>query len=64
MDEVRIVRRRTHIWPVIIAVVILALVIAFVLFMNRGADATRDIGWNGLMEWPLHVVNGGTYGTA
>ena len=64
MDEVRIVRKRTHVWPVVIAVVILAAVIAFVLFLNRGADATRDLGWNGVMEWPLEAAHGGDYGIA
>jgi hypothetical protein len=64
MDEVRIVRKRTHVWPVVIAVVILALVIAFVLFMNRGADSTRDLGWNGVIEWPIEAAPGGGYGIA
>ena len=36
MDEVRIVKRRTHIWPVIIALIVLALVIAYVLFGMSG----------------------------
>jgi uncharacterized integral membrane protein len=51
MDEVRIVRKRTHVWPVVIALVILALVIAFVFFMNHGPANT--VGWNGMMHWPL-----------
>jgi hypothetical protein len=38
MDEVRIVRRRTHIWPLVIAVIVLALVIAYVFFVNRPAQ--------------------------
>ena len=62
MDEVRIVRRRTHVWPVVIAVVILALVIAFVLFINRAP--TSDVGWNGIMQWPLEAAQGGDYGIA
>jgi hypothetical protein len=48
MDEVRIVKHRTHIWPVIIALVVLALVIAYVLFaMNGPAGQT---GWNDVRE--------------
>jgi len=46
MDEVRIVRRRTYIWPIVIAVVVLALVLAYVLFFNRTGGET--IGWNGI----------------
>jgi len=49
MDEVRIVKKRTHVWPIVIAVVILALVVAYMLFMNNGAG--RDVGWNGVMDW-------------
>ena len=32
MDEVRVVRRRTYIWPVVIAIIILAIVLAWALF--------------------------------
>jgi hypothetical protein len=63
MDEVRIVRRRTHVWPVVIAVVVLALVIAFVLLMNEGAT-TNDLGWNGVIEWQAAAAQGGEYGFA
>ena len=64
MDEVRIVRRRTHVWPVVIAVVILALVIAFVLLMNKGASTNNNIGWNGVIEWQAAAAQGGEYGFA
>jgi hypothetical protein len=44
MDEVRIVRHRTHVWPVIIAVIVLALVIGYVFFAKRGPAS--QVGWN------------------
>ena len=44
MDEVRIVKHRTHIWPVIIALVVLALVIAYELFAMNGPAG--QVGWN------------------
>jgi hypothetical protein len=44
MDEVRIVKHRTHIWPVIIALVVLALVIAYVFFTINGPS--NQVGWN------------------
>ena len=44
MDEVRIVRHRTHIWPVVIAVIVLALVIAYVFFGRSGP--AEQVGWN------------------
>jgi len=46
MDEVRIVKHRTHIWPVIIALVVLAIVIGYVLFAMNGP--ANQVGWNGL----------------
>ena len=46
MDEVRIVKHRTHIWPVIIALVVLALVIGYVLFAMNGPSG--QVGWNDL----------------
>ena len=55
MDEVRIVRKRTHVWPVVIAVVLLALVIAFVLFMNHTGGS---VPWNGTMQWPVDAADG------
>ena len=44
MDEVRIVRHRTHVWPVIIAVIVLAIVIGYVFFAKRGPAS--QVGWN------------------
>jgi len=46
MDEVRIVKHRTHIWPVIIALVVLAIVIGYVLFAMNGP--ANQVGWNEL----------------
>ena len=54
MDEVRIVRKRTHVWPVVIAVVVLALVIAYVFFMNH--PGFGNTGWNGIMQWPVEAA--------
>jgi hypothetical protein len=48
MDEVRIVKHRTHIWPVIIALVVLALVIGYVLFAMNGPSG--QVGWNELLR--------------
>lgn len=43
MDEVKIVRHRTHVWPVIIAIIVLALVIAYVFF--AGSGPANQVGW-------------------
>jgi hypothetical protein len=39
MDEVQIIKRRTHIWPIVIALIVLALVIAYALFWSGGPAA-------------------------
>ena len=44
MDEVRIVRHRTHIWPVLVALIVLALVIGYVFFAKGGPAS--QVGWN------------------
>jgi len=43
MDEVRIVRHRTQLWPVIVALIVLALVIGYVFFAKRGPAS--QVGW-------------------
>ena len=49
MDEVRIVRRRTHVWPIVIALVVLVLVIAYA-FSTMNSAGSLDIGWLGHLE--------------
>jgi hypothetical protein len=44
MDEVRIVRHRTHIWPLILAIILLAIVIGYVFFSERGP--AKQVGWS------------------
>jgi hypothetical protein len=44
MDEVRIVRHRTHIWPLILAVILLAIVIGYVFFAKSGP--AKQVGWS------------------
>lgn len=44
MDEVRVVRRRTYVWPVIIALIILAIVIAWAFF-GLNVDTEPQLGW-------------------
>jgi hypothetical protein len=44
MDEVRVVRRRTYIWPVVIAIIILAIVIAWALF-GMNVETEPEFGW-------------------
>ena len=52
MDEVRIVRRRTYVWPVLIAVILLALVLVYVVFFNRPPTG-QPLGLNGVVPFSL-----------
>lgn len=48
MDEVRVVRRRTHIWPIVIAIIVLAIVIAWAFFAMDAAQT--ELGARPVME--------------
>ena len=58
MDEVRIVRHRTHVWPVILALILLALVIGYVFFAKRGPAS--QVGWNQDQGWSAPALAGNT----
>jgi len=58
MDEVRIVRHRTHVWPVLIALIVLALVIGYVFFAKRGPAS--QVGWNQDRGWSAPAMAGTT----
>ena len=59
MDEVRIVKHRTHVWPVIIALIVLALVIGYVWFAMTGPAS--QVGWS---ELPRVIGAGAPAATA
>ena len=54
MDEVRIVKHRTHIWPVIIALIVLAIVIGYVLFAMNGPS--KQVGWSEVEGFRLQAA--------
>jgi hypothetical protein len=58
MDEVRIVRQRTHIWPVIIALIVLAIVLGYVFFAKSG-PANTQVGWNDVRSGFSQTVRSG-----
>ena len=62
MDEVQIVRKRTHIWPIVIALIVLALVIAYAIFAVGGGTRS-EVGWNGVVHWEISA-NGDVDGIA
>ena len=46
MDDVRVVRRRSYVWPVVIAIVVLALIIAWALFgLGTDVGPRDEFGW-------------------
>lgn len=54
MEEVRIVRRRSRLWiAIVIAIIVVALIVAFVLFNNR--LPLGNTSWNGIVRYPVAV---------
>ena len=56
MDEVRVVRRRTHIWPIVIALIILAIVVVWAFFAMDAAQT--EIGARSVLEMESAAVIG------
>jgi hypothetical protein len=53
MDETDVIRKRTHVWPVVVAIIVLGIVIAYAFFsLNGGVRADPEpTVWNGQMRW-------------
>jgi hypothetical protein len=49
MDEITVVRRRSRVWPIVIALIVVALIALAVLWM-MGNQPVVDIGWNQVLE--------------
>jgi hypothetical protein len=44
MEEIAIVKKRSRVWPILIALVVLALITAAVFFATDGGSLMREIG--------------------
>ena len=57
MEEITIVRRRTRIWPILIALVVLALIVLAVFWL-MGTPPATDVGSNEFIELGRRSMNG------
>jgi hypothetical protein len=57
MEEIAIVRKRTHIWTALLVVLLLAVIVLAVVWL-MGNEARTDVGWNGLVEFGRRSTDG------
>jgi len=57
MEEIAIVRKRSHVWTALLIILLLAAIVLAVLWF-MGSDVRTDIGWNGLIEVGRGNING------
>jgi uncharacterized membrane protein YcaP (DUF421 family) len=57
MQEITIVRRRTRLWPILIALLVLALIVLAVLWL-MGSQPVTEVSWNELIELGRRSTNG------
>jgi peptidoglycan/LPS O-acetylase OafA/YrhL len=57
MQEITIVRRRTRIWPILIALLVLALIVLAVLWL-MGSQPVTDVSRNELIELGRRSTSG------
>ena len=49
MDEIAIVKKRTRVWPIVMAILLLVLV-ALAVWWFMGGTTQTDFGWNQVIE--------------
>jgi hypothetical protein len=57
MEEIAIVRKRSHVWMALLVILLLAVIVLAVLWL-MGGDARTDVGWNGIIELGRRSING------
>ena len=59
MEEIAIVRRRSRVWPIVLAILLLV-VIALAAIWLTGNRPSSDIGWNEVIELGRRNFSGTT----
>ena len=57
MEEITIVRKRSHIWTVLLVILLLVAIAIAVLWLT-GSDVTNDVRWNDVIELGRRSING------
>jgi hypothetical protein len=57
MEEISIVRKRSRLWVVLIAIVLLAVIVLAVLWL-MGNQGTTNIGWNDFIDVGRRSISG------
>jgi hypothetical protein len=59
MEEITIVRKRSRLWPILIALIVLAAIVLAALWL-MGREPAADFGWNGFIEIGRRIQSGTT----
>ena len=57
MEEITIVRKRSHVWTALLVILLLAVILLAVVWL-MGSDARTDVGWNEIIEFGRRTING------
>ena len=57
MEEITIVRKRSHVWTALLVILLLAVILLAVLWL-MGSDVRTDVGWNEIIEFGRRNING------
>lgn len=56
MEEIAIVKKRTRLWPILLAILLLAVIVLAVMWLS--GNQTADIGWNEIIEFGRRNTSG------
>jgi hypothetical protein len=57
MEEISIVKKRSRLWPIVLAILLLVVIVLAVLWL-MGNQTTPDVGWNQVIELGRRNING------
>ena len=57
MEEITIVRKRSHVWTALLVILLLAVILLAVVWL-MGSDVRTDVGWNEIIEFGRRNING------
>lgn len=59
MEEISIVRKRSHIWTALLVILlVVAIALAVLWLMGSGDARTIDVGWNEIIEFGRRTIDG------
>ena len=57
MEEISIVRKRSRLWPILLAILVLVAIVLMVLWL-MGHEPTASVGWNEVIDLGRRNISG------